>query len=496
MKQKIENTKDLSEKFFEIENDLDLYNLKINNILIWDWVRRSVYSKLKKELKIQKITSNTTPSSLSSLFYLIINTFISITFKNPYFGKQKEVLFFGHPRKKIGDDSKWTDIYSDEIIKNISISATYWEKPYNFRHLRSTKLGKIKYLDFVYLIGGVFERLLSGYIKFPPEDNEIIDKIEDEVYTYFNIRLKFRRILARAIIKRKIHKYFFRKLLRKIKPKLVILVVSYEKETFIEVCKELGIKTIELQHGIIDKYHLGYSYPNNGIKRTFPDYFFTFGDFWNEVVEFPIEKDKVVSVGYPYFEKESSKYKNSKKKKQILFLSQGTIGKELSKFAVEFISKKSELDYEVVYKLHPGECLSWKEDYPWLLKEYKKDGIKVIDENITPLYKLMAESKILVGVYSTAIYEGLVFNPKIYLFNTSGIEYMENLIGTGYAKKINTVEDLLKAIENDSEDEKKNSKTSFFFKESSIENIKAAINKVLAKKINNEISIVHKCPQT
>lgn len=171
----------------------------------------------------------------------------------------------------------------------------------------------------------------------------------------------------------------------------------------------------------------------------------------------------------------------SRKKNQILFLSQGTIGRELSRLAVEFINKESELDFELIYKLHPGECLSWKADYPWLLSEYKKGNIRVIDENITPLYKLMAESKIHVGVYSTAIYEGLVFNPMVYLLNTNGIEYMEKLINSGYAKKINNAEDLLKDIKCKSEGLELDLDSSFFFKEDSTNNIQLMIDKILGE---------------
>jgi hypothetical protein len=177
--------------------------------------------------------------------------------------------------------------------------------------------------------------------------------------------------------------------------------------------KTLKIPVIELQHGTIHKYHFAYSFPGSRrTKRTFPDYLFTFGDFWKKCVEFPIKKDCIFSVGYPFLEKEAAKYFEVIKKNQILFISQGSSGKELSKFAVD-VTNYSDLNYNVVYKLHPGEYHRWKREYPWLYKE--RDKIKIVEESI-PLYRLMAESKTQVGVSSTAIYEGLYFGLNTYIY--------------------------------------------------------------------------------
>ena len=45
------------------------------------------------------------------------------------------------------------------------------------------------------------------------------------------------------------------------------------------------------------------------------------------------------------------------------FLS-NTIGRELSKLAVELSGKIQGTDYKIIYKLHPGEYQDWKNRYP------------------------------------------------------------------------------------------------------------------------------------
>jgi CDP-glycerol glycerophosphotransferase (TagB/SpsB family) len=90
-------------------------------------------------------------------------------------------------------------------------------------------------------------------------------------------------------------------------------------------------------------------------------------------------------------------------------------------------------EYEIIYKLHPGEYDRWQTYNSLLkLKEYK--NITIIDNNNIPLYQLLAESKFLVGAYSTVIFESLSFNCKIIIVDIPGIEHVRSLVDSGKAK--------------------------------------------------------------
>ncbi len=59
----------------------------------------------------------------------------------------------------------------------------------------------------------------------------------------------------------------------------------------IKAAKDMGVETVEIQHGVISKYHLGCSYPNtNSQLDYFPDKLLCWGDFWCNVANYPIEK--------------------------------------------------------------------------------------------------------------------------------------------------------------------------------------------------------------
>ncbi|MHA2020322.1 MAG: hypothetical protein ACW96N_01285, partial [Candidatus Thorarchaeota archaeon] len=173
-------------------------------------------------------------------------------------------------------------------------------------------------------------------------------------------------------------------------------------------------------------------------KDSFTDYLLSWGEYWNTVAELPISSKNVISVGFPYINMKRESYSKVVKKNQILFISQYTIGEKLSKFAAD-LSMIPEVEFEIVYKLHPQELSQWKESYPWLAAS----NVRVIDQPEAVLHELFAESLILIGVYSTAVYEGLAFGLETFLVNAPGIELMAPLLDSNHVKRVESPEELM-----------------------------------------------------
>ncbi len=234
---------------------------------------------------------------------------------------------------------------------------------------------------------------------------------------------------------------FYDKLIKKRKPKQIFLVCSYVyKLALIAAAKQNKVETIEIQHGTIDKFHLGYSFPEHNSIDYFPDKMYFFGEYWKNCMSFPIEEENKIVYGFPYFRKQKKKYATIEKKTgTILIISQGTIGNNLS----EFLWKSREFlkDYQITYKLHPGEYDRWKTDYPNLVKLSELENVTIIDNNNTNLYTFLAESEFVIGVYSTAIYEALAFDCKVMCVNLPGIDYLEDLIKKDFVKLVVKPED-------------------------------------------------------
>jgi hypothetical protein len=467
MEKKFKTSEEVTKTFWELEEELDLFNIKIDGVYIWERIRFGLHKQIQEELGLygqaHTVWKDTLPSRITRLL-----RFISFSiFKSPVFSSPKEVVFLGSGRRRLLEDNKWWDIFSDFIIDFLEEEYLLLEFPHLGKHLRPAKTSNLKYLDYVALVANLRVKLGLDKVTFLSEELDTLRKVGERFSQEFELEIDLVEIIKERLLRRKSYLPVYRRLLERLSPSIVFLVCSYGKEDLVEACRDLDITTVEFQHGTIDKYHMGYSYPQKNVtKRDFPDYFLAFGDFWKNIEVIPLEDERIISVGYPFLEQELKKYSGIKRKNQILFISQGTIGENLSRFAIK-LAEVVDDSVKIVYKLHPGEYERWRDDYPWLLRAQKRGLISVGEEG-SDLYKLMAESKSQVGVYSTAIYEGLCFDLKTYLVPFSGIEYMQGLLEKGYAKEVDSVEDLAQDFE------KSDSKVSFdseiFFKSNSLDN--------------------------
>lgn len=435
--------REISERFFKIEQNLNLFDQKIENVYFWERIRFQIHRKILCSLGIiGEAHDNIRPSLIGKFSYCFL-LIKGLLCNNPFFSRPAKLLFLGHKRRKIWD-GLWWDIYCDCMLDRLKKgSYIYLAGRYQHRYQKPCKTRDIQHLDVVTLLAFFLRKFMLCRINLTEKEKELTEAIRNTMRKEFGCDINVSEYVKNNLSGRKSQYFAYRLLLRKLRPEFVFLIVSYGNETFIEACKKLKIPIAEIQHGIISRYHLGYSFSQGEfIKKTFPDYFFAFGDYWKDTVKLPLKRENIFSVGYPFLE-EAKRYKNVEKKDWVLFLSQGSVGTCLSKLAVE-LSQQKDFKRRIFYKLHPGEYMRWKSEYPWLLEN--KDSINVIEEAPPSIYKLMAASKAQIGCCSTSIYEGLVFGLKTYLVDFPGIEYMDYLLANNYAVKISTVNELIERL--------------------------------------------------
>ena len=447
-KQPIKSIKFLCEKLWEFEHDNNLLDLKINNIYIWQLVRFRIFKNLTTELEIYGQAHSTSKNinfnkKLKRASKLIFNAIV----KNPGSGNYTtDFLIFDHPRK-VNINGENVDIYTYNFIdkyKNMNFDVI--ESPYLGEHVTSNNQKNRKYRDREILL--MLAKKNTVKLNISESEELKIKNIEKAFKCYFDFSsIEFYPLVIEQM-KRFIHGYdYYTKLFKKRKPKCIYLLVSYEFIPIIAAAKDLGIKVIEFQHGVITDYHFGYNF-SDSIKKIkyLPDKLLTFGDYWGRTKRFPKQMELEV-YGFPYLNQQLERYKDiPKKKKQILFISQGTIGKELAKLALNI--SRNMPDYHFIFKLHPGEFDRWRSEYTELSTAAKFENFEVIDNNKINLYRFLAESDYQIGVYSTAIFEGLTLGCKTVLFNLPGIEYMKDLINQGIVEVADNVEEATYLIEN------------------------------------------------
>ena len=474
--------KEICQNIWNLEEKYELNHKEIQGCYPWQLIRMYLYYEITRKTNVFESAQQ---SSLS--LFDKVNTFLpfiknSIS-SNPLSGKENvDALIFDHPRKVIFND-EYQDIYSyflKDTLKENGKSFETIESPYLNKHFRNNeniKENNVKFNDRILLGSFIHKTRNRGKVPFREEEKAFINTIKSEIETVFNIKIDLFRIIEDHILN---FQYDYRKyieLLEKRKPKQVFLVVAYENKALVAACKAKKIELIELQHGTISPYHLGYSYPENTRKindeikeiKYFPDKILSFGDYWKSSSHFPIDEENIISMGFPYFEENSKTYieiagnkDKETNQKQILFISQGVIGKYLSKLAYELadnlnqneMEENDNADYAFIYKLHPGEYGTWRENYNYLTKAIDEfDNFTVIDKSEPPLYELFAKSNYQIGAFSTAIYEGLAFNCKTFIIDVPGVEYLDDLIDKNIVKKVKSSEELINYLKEDKDNE-------------------------------------------
>ena len=462
------------QKIVDIEDKLRLFEATIDGVRFWEYVRAPLIQSIHEYTLRQRGHFGKGPTLFKRMKYLIFS-FAKI-WKNPIFSRRKDIVFISSPRRVLKKDGYWWDIYTDFLMENLNLSYTAIEHNINFEHRNPPKTRNLWYFDFQNSLIYLAEKLGLFQVSLNNDDKILLYKIRKQITQSIGLDIDVQKIAERHLGYRKIRIPYFRFVLKRIRPKVIVLLTSYGKEDLIEPAKSLHIPVIELQHGVINRYHPGYSFPKKKHqKTTFPDLLFTFGDYWSESVEYPIDDKDVVSVGYPYLDEERIMYSKLKKKKQILVISQWTIGEDISKFTAE-LSKVKDLGYDIIYKLHPSEYTDWQTKYPWLVGT----GVKVIHDSKKSLYKLFAESEIQIGVYSTAVFEGLAFGLQTYIPDLYGAETTEGLVKEGVAVKVASAEELVNHLRSKKKLEKLDIER--FFRSGARERILKLISEIVSKK--------------
>lgn len=471
------------EHFLEVEKKYNLYQDTIDGIYYWIYARYDMWAGiLDDQLGLGKAHMGKTRwnNRIPVYFKLIQNSI----FKKNISKKFTDICFAFDSSNRRMINKQYACIYTEGLEKEFTNNVVL-EYPYLLEHSASKGSDNLVYLDYLLLKQEISYRLYPILLKkqynrlrkivrkktaVPFEELEKlsqqkldIDKLEKEIVKQI--------IYYKAGIKS------IKKLIAKINPKVVVEIAAYSSYCMMlnEICKKNHITVVELQHGVMND-HLAYSYASNEMINQLPDKIFLFSEFWKKKIQMPMKAECLIATGFPYFErrmkqaKKLSQYNDGKR--NILFLSQGTIGIKLKNLAIELVQKLNKNDFRILYKLHAGEIERYKVDY----QEMESYGIEVIHTKNDVLYDLFASSEIQVGVYTTAIYEGLGFGLNTFIYKIEQSEYMDDLCGSGYARYFENCEQIYRLIL-----EKKEEKRSYeeFWEKSSLQSMKREIKHML-----------------
>ena len=432
------NSLDYIDKFLKFEDNENLFELRIDDVEIWNYIRDRVYNNVK--MRLDNLSPVYTQSNDRKRWYLKIVNFR----KYFYWNKLKPVDLFvlTHPRRiKQGElyYCIYTDYIMQEIKKNNIYSYSVFEEPFwtNFPaskvgHFYPVPTNNLIYTDFLQIESDFKIQLFKKFkIKEKQRIENQLKNVLNMVEKEFNVSLMdlmdyFLDILLYVKFMRK----KFEKMLIKTHPKVIInfYCPSIPRLLLTEVANKLSIPSIDLQHGNIGiSEPIHYKFYKNKKYTCLPNYMFSFGEKFVNKKYLPTESVKVIPCGYPFLELKIKEYSNNikdKSKKNILFVSQGLLGDIMSNFAFQLSKLLQDYpEYQIIYKLHPFER---NRKYDIL----NRNNITIIDGNENEIYYYAQNSYCQVGVYSTAVYECLQFDlPTFIIDNVYGSEEAKEVLG-------------------------------------------------------------------
>lgn len=419
--------KELLSDFISLEKELKLFETRYKGIEVWPLVRDLIYFNIETQRK--NYSKRAVKDKNINLYRLAIN-FILVcinTIKYLVLKKQKaDTLFIAHPRRK-KHNGKYLDVYTDPVGSRLNVSHQSVEPMYQLSHFRPPTTKKLLYLDAI----EYWSRFFSFITKKNLTNEEKIFwlRVKEEIERRFEVNdIEVIKFIELEVARHQLAKPRIKKLIKVIEPSLIIEVVSYHRinKTINIIAKELNIPTAELQHGYIGSKHIAYNFPKGVRVNSFPAYLFLWGDHWRKNIQVPINGSRIISTGFEYFNKKKSQLESRNHKKQILFISQGTIGPELVEHALKLLKLEEYRGYEIVFKLHPAEFSDSRKRYAHL---YKTNRVNILDSSSDEdLYQLILDSSLIIGVYSTALIEALGLGKKVFVLKIPGWEALEEFI--------------------------------------------------------------------
>lgn len=420
--------KEIYEIYLEIEKKLDLFSKTIDNIFFWKLIRFKLYFKILSSFGLVK-DRQSQKNSRKEQFFRTLNVIKNSLFYSAFKGiQQKEILFFENPRKIRQSDGKYIDPFTYYYINQYSKNNDNYEivdLGHYGEHFdkadEKRRFAESFYFDFIYKIKNkIFKQ------SFSQSERNIINDIEKAICEKFEMKVNIESFIKQRISDFKYQYEKFDSLFKIKKSKEIYLVCSYGKEGMIHAAQSNDIKVVEFQHGVMGKYQLGYSFPDNIKVPYFPNKLLMFGEFWSDNTDLPKKQIEIEYIGFKYLTSKLDKYKDIEKEKQVLIISQpGNIDDLIP---TSILLAKNNRDYKFVYRLHPKEVNNWTSAYPKLAEAIEKLENFEVDTCKIDLYTQVSKSEFAIGINSAAIFESIMLGAKLILVNSPGIEYMNYFI--------------------------------------------------------------------
>lgn len=390
---------DAVKKCCELEESLQLYDITIWGVPIW----RALRDRYRKRfvLKYTGITPlNNHPQFniivLVRSYIISLSQFIYLMFCR----KKVSNVLFGFPRlEKI--DGCYVDKFVDPLIlmTRLKDDYLYLERGRSGKHQTPRKILNILYTEFIDNSSSILSIITFPLtsVFFMSKTWKIYVRARQSFFMKSNDLLKINIVLGRLFWK----SLFIYLLFKKLKVRYFFAPAMCLFYHYILVCKKMGIKCYEIQHGITTDVTTTYSGKYRFI--CYPDLFLAFGkSSLKNVFGVPVSNMVNIGFAFKYFIKKNCNIQVDEK--AYLLLSDPEITDAMVKVAIEL--SKTFPDYKFYIRLHPQELLTQQQ------KTVLYNGnVQITDNTINSFLSIMQYAGVI-GVNTSVLYEAISIGIK------------------------------------------------------------------------------------
>lgn len=462
---------EVNRKIVAFEVAHDLLRFEVDGWCAWPLLRQRVGAALNK---LPLTTKN--KLGQGTTFRLALQD----AFKLPILPKARFLIKTYSSARAEEQAGLYRDIYFDDLLTDISRHGRYLkiESINNPVFLAQSKKALIK-SDLTTTPIEMLPSLL-GRFRGPASIPSIATTLSACIHDELGLEIFTPRLVSRYLLRFYWAKRLYAWLLDRIQPEVVLLADGGEY-AIVAAAKERHIKTIELQHGFIDRAsHLVYTWTNYALpyksQMAVPDRLLLFGDYWQqELVANGFWNETIGVVGSMkldrYYNIPSARSKGSLK---LVLTTQGIDQQHLITFMLEFIkSAQSQVEFELYIKLHPAYETN-KEPYLVQLGDYR--NVHVILGNEEPAtYTLLSYADFHLSISSTTHYESLGLGVPTIILPCATHELVLHLHQSGHAFLAQTPQELLRLITQQQGVDVPPNVRRWYFKPGALENIKGEL---------------------
>ena len=431
------------EEMVAAENDFDLFSQTAGGVRYWEVARFEVFHRLLGTGSThQKHYDYGSKQTLGKMVAGVRGMAGAMRHQPFWPVAQAENLIWLHERKwKVGDGL--VDPYLSWLVERIGADKC---KVYD----QGTAIGTYERrlapfeqtFDGVKLLSRAYGRILRRG-DLDDAALRLLGELEDRFFRTLGASIPLKDIIALRI------RYFqpayalYRRLLAAMKPGRLIVAVAYDRHPIVAAANDLGVETFEMQHGVIGVYHPGYNYRSAVEIPYKPRHLLSFGEFWSGWGPFAPNME-FHAGGAPTLHDRLSRYRDGREKDiDVVFVSQSE-HHDLFDFAVETVRLMKA--GTMVFRPHPREDAS---GYVRFLKDNPdiRSHLRVADQSEEPdTLALLARTRYQVGVYSTALLEGMQLGCTTIVVQQMGAELFEHLVRDGLCLPADTPADAVAAV--------------------------------------------------